>query len=853
MNENEKILPVFIEDEMQKSYLDYSMSMITSRALPDVRDGLKPVHRRVLFGMDELGVHHNRQPKKCARVVGDVIGKYHPHGDTAVYDSLVRMAQDFSMRYKMVNGQGNFGSIDGDPPAAMRYTECRMEAIAEEMLADLDKETVGFVSNYDDSLKEPSVLPSKVPFLLVNGTTGIAVGMATNMAPHNLNEVVDAINLVIDDPETPIDDIFKVLPGPDFPTGGVIYGRSGIYQAYRTGRGKVVIRAKAQVDKKPNDREEIIISEIPYMVNKSNLLEKMADLVRQKTIPGISFIRDESDRRGLRIVVGVKKDDYADVVLNQLYKYTNLQTTFGIINLALVDLQPKLLNIKEMISHFIEHRHDVVVKRTQYDLNKAKDKAHILEGLRIALDHIDEIVALIRASSSPDEAQRKLQEQFGLSEAQAKAILDMRLHRLTSLERDKIEQEYQQLLKLISELTEILEDKGKRMQIIKDELKELKQRFGDPRKTEISDATSDVDIEDLIAEEDMVITMTHEGYIKRTAITTYRAQARGGKGVKGMESKENDFISTLFVASTHAYILFFTNTGRCYWLKVYKMPEAGRNSRGKPIVNLINLRPEEKIAAFVPVREFDDNHFIIAATKMGVINKQPLSSYSNVRRDGVNAINLDEGDALIECSLTSGDNDIILGTKNGQAVRFNENAARVLGRNTRGVKGITLRNDDFVVGMIIVSEDHNVLTVTKKGFGKCTKVADYRRTNRGGTGIINIKVSEKNGPVVSLKGVQGEYDLMIITRKGIIIRLDVNKISIIGRNTQGVKLISLDQGDEVIDVELCEKSEDQVSETPLETASEDLDESNEQSNVDNQEHSENDENSKGDENQDTHE
>ena len=808
MNETEKISPVFIEDEMQKSYLDYSMSMITSRALPDVRDGLKPVHRRVLFGMEELGLQHNKAPKKCARLVGDVIGKYHPHGDAAVYDSLVRMAQDFSLRYQMVNGQGNFGSIDGDPPAAMRYTECRMTALAEEMLLDLEKETVDWVPNYDDSLKEPSVLPSKVPFLLVNGTTGIAVGMATNMAPHNLVEIVNAITSYIENPEITIEDLFRIVPGPDFPTGGLIYGRSGILEAYKTGKGKVIIRAKAEVQKLANDREEIIITEIPFMVNKSTLLEKMADLVRQKTIEGISFIRDESDRSGMRIVVGIKKDDFGDVVLNQLYKYTMMQTTFGIINLALVDLQPKLLTLKELISHFVNHRHEVVVRRTQFELRKAQERAHILEGLKIALDHIDEIVALIKGSSSPDDAQIKLQERFGLSEIQAKAILEMRLQRLTGLERDKIEAEYQELLRMIKEFTEILANQDLRMKIIKDELIDLKERFGDARRTEIIDATGDVDIEDMIADEDMVITMTHEGYIKRTPLKTYRTQGRGGKGVKGMESKENDFITTLFVASAHTYIMFFTNTGRCYWLKVYRIPEAGRQSRGKPIVNLINLKPEEKIAAFMPVKEFDDDHFIVAATEQGVINKQPLSSYANIRRDGINAINLDDNDRVIECKLTSGDCDIILGTSSGQAVRFHESAARELGRNTRGVKGITLRNDDKIVSMIIVDERDDVLTVTEKGYGKRTPVLDYRKTNRGGTGIINIKVTEKTGQVIALKGVQGNIDLMLITRNGIIIRVDVDKVSKIGRNTQGVKLISLDEGDHVIDIALCERNED---------------------------------------------
>lgn len=807
MDNTEKISPVFLENEMQKSYLDYSMSMITSRALPDVRDGLKPVHRRVLFGMEELSLEHNKPPKKCARVVGDVIGKYHPHGDVAVYDSLVRMAQDWSLRYCMVNGQGNFGSIDGDPPAAMRYTECRMTALAEEMMSDLDKETVDFVPNYDDSLKEPSVLPAKIPFLLVNGTTGIAVGMATNMAPHNLTEIINAVTAVIENPDIQIEDLIRIVPGPDFPTGGLIYGKSGIYEAYKTGKGKIINRAKAEVQKLANEREEIIITEIPFMVNKSALLEKMADLVRQKTIEGISFIRDESDRSGMRIVVGIKKDGFGDIVLNQLYKFTMMQTTFGIINLALVNLQPRLLNLKELISYFIDHRHDVIVRRTQYELKKAQERAHILEGLKIALDHIDEIIALIKSSSSADEAQVKLQERFGLSEIQAKAILDMRLQRLTGLERDKIEAEYQELLRMIKEMTEILANRDRRMQIIKDELIDIKTRFGDPRRTEIVDATGDVDIEDMIADEDMVITMTHEGYIKRTPVTTYRAQGRGGKGVLGMESKENDFITTLFIASAHTYILFFTNTGRCYWLKVYRIPEAGRQSKGRPIVNLIDLKPEEKIASFVPVKEFDNDHFIVAATEQGIINKQPLSLYANIRRDGINAINLDEGDRVIEYKLTSGDNDIILGTSNGQAVRFHESAVRELGRSTRGVKGITLRNEDKVVSMIIISEKDDVLTVTEKGFGKRTPVEDYRKTNRGGSGIINIKVTDKNSRVIALKGIQGSIDVMIVTRNGIIIRVDADKISKIGRNTQGVKLISLDDGDQVIDLALCERDE----------------------------------------------
>jgi DNA gyrase subunit A len=671
---------------------------------------------------------------------------------------------------------------------------------------------VDFVPNYDDSMQEPSVLPSKIPFLLVNGSTGIAVGMATNMAPHNLGEVINGIQAVIANPDISIEDLIKIIPGPDFPTGGFIYGRSGIYEAYKTGRGKIIIRARAEIVKTANDREEIIITEIPYMVNKTSLLEKIADLVRAKEIEGISSIHDESDRSGMRIVIGIKKDDFGEVVLNQLYKFTMMQSTFGIINLALVDLQPVLLNLKELITHFIEHRHNVVVRRTQFELKKAQERAHILEGLRIAIDHIDEIIALIKASSSTEDAHAQLCARFGFSDIQAKSILEMRLQRLTALERDKIENEYNELLKVIEQMKAILEHRELRMNIIADEMREIKDRYADPRKTEIIDATSDVVIEDMIAEEDMVITMTHEGYIKRTAVSTYRQQGRGGKGVKGMDSKENDYITTMFVASTHAYILFFTSKGRCYWLKVYRIPEVARQSKGKPIINLVDLQPDEKIASFVVVREFDSNHFIVAVTERGVINKQPLTAYSNVRRDGIYAFNLDEGDNVIECKLTDGNNDIILGTRTGLAVRFHESAVRELGRNTRGVRGITLRENDSVVGMIIVNEHDDVLTVTEKGYGKRTPVNEYRKTNRGGVGIINIKVTEKVGRVVSLKGVSGDYDLLIITKNGIIIRTGIDKISVIGRNTQGVKLISLEESDTVIDITLCEKGENE--ETP---------------------------------------
>jgi len=812
------IQPVFIEDEMRKSYLAYSMSMITARALPDVRDGLKPVHRRVLMGLEDIGLQHSKPTKKCANVVGHVMAKYHPHGDAAIYDTLVRMAQDFSLRYPMIEGQGNFGSVDGDPPAAYRYTECRMTSLAEEMLADIEKDTVDFVPNYDDSMTEPSVLPAKVPFLLLNGSTGIAVGMATNMAPHNMNEVINGIVACIDNPDISLIELMQHIPGPDFPTGGLIYGRSGILSAYKTGNGKVIVRARAEVEK-TGEKEQIIITEIPYMVNKGTLLERMADLVREKTIEGISFLRDESDRSGMRIVVGIKKDNFGDVVLNQLYKFTSLQDTFAINNLALVNKQPKQLPLKDIIVHFINHRHEVVTRRTQHDLDKARERAHILEGLKIAIDNIDEIIALIKAAASTEAARLQLMERFSLSEIQAHAILEMKLSRLTGLEREKIEIELAELRRIIDELTAILESLEKRMTIIKDELLDIKKRFGNERKTTIIEADdTDIDIEDMIADEDMVITMTHGGYIKRCAATTYRTQARGGKGILGMESKDDDFIEQLFVASAHSYILFFTTIGRCYWLKVYRIPEAGRQSRGKPIINLISLKPDEKIAAFVVVKEFDDTHFIVSATEKGVVNKQPLVAYSNVRRDGINAMNLDDGDRMIECKLTNGNNDIILGTAQGQAVRFHESAARELGRNTRGVRGIRLVGEDHVVSMIIANESQQVLTVTENGYGKRTDVAEYRKTNRGGSGIINIKTSERNGNVVSLKSVTSNDDIMLMTKNGIIIRFDVSRISVIGRNTQGVRLINLDEGDRVVDIALCDKqpeSETEAAATPL--------------------------------------
>ena len=830
--EGSSILPVFLEDEMRKSYLAYSMSMITARALPDVRDGLKPVHRRVLMGLEDIGLRHSKPTKKCANVVGHVMAKYHPHGDSAIYDTLVRMAQDFSLRYPMVEGQGNFGSVDGDPPAAYRYTECRMTPLAEEMLADIEKETVDFVPNYDDSLTEPSVLPSKLPFLLLNGSTGIAVGMATNMAPHNLGEVIDGIVACIDNPDITVLELLAYIPGPDFPTGGIIYGKAGILSAYKTGNGKLIVRAKAEVEKQ-GDREQIVITEIPYMVNKAALLERMADLVREKTIDGVSFLRDESDRSGMRIVVGIKKDSFSDVVLNQLYKFTSLQDTFAVNNLALVNKQPRQLPLKDLIVHFIDHRHEVVTRRTQYDLTRAQERAHILEGLKIAIDNIDEIIAIIKASPSTDEAKRRLIERFSLSELQAHAILEMKLHRLTGLEREKVEAELAELARLIGEYTAILASRERRMSIIKDEIIDLKKRFGDERRTEIVDASGDdaeIDMEDLIPDEEMVVTMSHSGYIKRCAVTTYRSQARGGKGIMGMESKDDDFVESLFVASSHAFILFFTTAGRCYWLKVYKIPEAGRQSRGKPIVNLVSLKPDEKIAAFVAVREFDESHFIVNVTERGVVNKQPLAAYANVRRDGINAMQLDDGDRMIECKLTNGNNDIILGTATGQAVRFHESAARELGRNTRGVRGIRLAGGDRVVSMIIVDDSQQVLTVTENGFGKRTELAEYRKTNRGGSGIINIKTTERNGSVVALKGVTDANDIMLITKNGIVIRCNVARISVIGRNTQGVRLINLEDGDKVVDIALCDKFDEPLPVVEAATTSPNTTEANSKAN-----------------------
>ncbi len=810
----EKIIPTYIEDEMKSSYLDYSMSVIVSRALPDVRDGLKPVHRRILYGMNELSVYHNRPYKKCARVVGDVMGKYHPHGDSAIYDSIVRMTQNFSLRYPLINGQGNFGSIDGDSPAAMRYTECRMHKLSEEMLMDIDKETVSFSPNFDESLNEPTVLPGAFPNLLANGASGIAVGMATNLPPHNITEIIDAIIATIDNPELTVEEYEKIILGPDFPTGGIIYGREGIKNYFRTGRGRVVVRAKAQFEKLKNERINIVITEIPYQVNKSNLVEKIADLIRHKKVEGISDLRDESDKDGMRIVIELKRDAHEEVILNQLYKYTSMQTTFGVIMLSLVDNAPKVLTIKQAITYYLKHRHDILVKRTKFELAKAEDRAHILEGLKIALDNIDAIIALIKKSKDTKDAKTNLMEQFALSDRQSTAILEMRLQRLTGLERDKVEQEYLDIIKQIEELRFILDNEPKRMAILKDECLYIKDKYGDERRTQIVDAEGEFSIEDVIANEDMAITISHQGYIKRLPLNTYRSQNRGGKGITGMGTKNEDFVEHFFTGSTHNYILFFTSLGKCYWLKVYEIPQAGRLAKGKALINLLQLEKDEKIKSFVLVKNFSDkeyidNNYIVMATQRGIINKMKLSAFSNPRRNGIIAIKLEGDDDLIESKLTDGSFHVILATKNGQAIQFNESAFREQGRGTHGVRGIRLAQGDSVVAMVASPNTHStLLSVTENGYGKRTNISDYRVTNRGGKGIINVQTSDRNGSVVSVKEIGDTDDLMIISRSGIIIRMKATSISTIGRNTQGVRLIKLQANDVVIDVAKVDSKED---------------------------------------------
>ncbi|MFQ5586367.1 MAG: DNA gyrase subunit A [Thermodesulfobacteriota bacterium] len=786
-------IPVYIEDEMKKSYMDYAMSVIIGRALPDVRDGLKPVHRRILYAMHEMGVEWNKAYKKSARVVGDVIGKYHPHGDAAVYDAITRMVQDFSLRYPLVDGQGNFGSIDGDPPAAMRYTEVRMTRLAGELLADIEKETVDFSPNYDDSLTEPVVLPAAFPTLLVNGASGIAVGMATNMPPHNLTEVIDAIIHLVKNPNADVNKIMEFIPGPDFPTAGFIHGREGIRSAYTTGRGVIQLRARVITEKHPRTgRQSIIITEIPYMVNKARLIEKIADLVRDKKVEGISDIRDESDREGMRIVIELRKDEVAEVILNNLFLHTQMQTSFGIINLAIVDGRPQVLTLKEMLNQFIRFRKEVVTRRTTFELRKAKERAHILEGLKIAIDNLDEVIKLIRQSKSPKEAKEGLIKKFGLTDVQAQAILDMRLQRLTALEREKILEEYKDILKLIKRLEAILTDERLLLNVITDELTAIKERYGDERRTEIIEETGEITLEDIIADEEMVVNITHGGYIKRNPTSLFRIQRRGGKGKTGMTTKEEDFVEHLFVASTHSHILFFTDRGKAYTLKVYNIPQAGRAARGKAIVNLLNITKGEKLTAFLPVKEFGEGRHIVMATSQGIVKKTDLMAFASVRSGGIIAINLDKGDTLISAKLTDGASDLFISTRNGQAIRFNEGQVREMGRNARGVRAIRLGKEDEVVSMETLEDGVTILTVTERGYGKRTAIDEYRSQQRGGSGIINMKVTGKTGKVVGIAQVRVEDELMITTDRGKIIRISMKDIHVIGRNTQGVKLIDID-------------------------------------------------------------
>lgn len=798
--ERQRVEKIFLEEEMRSSYLDYSMSVITNRALPDIRDGMKPSNRRILVAMNDLNLAPGRAHRKCAKICGDTSGNYHPHGEQVVYPTLVRMAQDFNMRYPLVDGQGNFGSIDGDEAAAMRYTEARLTPIAVEMLADLDKETVPFMDNYDGTLREPRVLPGKFPNLLCNGTSGIAVGMATNTPPHNLREIVDAIIHVIDNPESTNRDLMRIVPGPDFPTGGIINGREGIRQAYETGKGHIPVRAKAVTEHGKNGKDSIVITEIPYQVNKANLILRIADLVRDKKIDGISDLRDESDRDGLRIVVELKRDMPPEVVLNQLYAHTTMQQTFSVQMLGLDHGVPVTLSLKQMIQSFVDHRHEVVVKRTEYDLRKAEDRAHILEGYRIALDNIDAVIELIKKSKDTPTAREGLMKKFKLSERQATAILEMRLQRLTGLERQKIEDEYAELIKLIAKLKSILDSRALRMQIIKDELIEMKTKYGDDRRTEIQDAAEELTMEDLIAEEDMVITISHQGYVKRLSVSAYRRQQRGGKGVIGVETKEDDFAEHLFVASTHDYILFFSNRGQCYWVKVHEIPTGGKLAKGKPIVNLCQISKEEHVTAFCNVREFAEDKFVMMATRKGIVKKTSLDAFSNPRKAGVNAMNLPVEDELIDVRITDGTYDVVLGTRKGMAIHFKEDNVRPMGRTAYGVKGINLAPGDYVVDMVASKGESSLLVVTENGYGKRTEISDYRITNRGGKGIINIKASERNGEVVAIRDVLEQDELILITHKGIANRQTVKDIKVIGRNTQGVRLISLKGGDKVTDV-----------------------------------------------------
>jgi len=804
-----KNILVNIEAEMKKSYMDYAMSVIIGRAIPDVRDGLKPVHRRVLFAMHEMGNRWNKSYKKSARIVGDIIGKYHPHGDVAAYDTLVRMAQDFSLRYPLIDGQGNFGSIDGDPPAAMRYTEVRMARIAEEMLADLEKETVEFIPNYDESLTEPTVLPSRLPILLLNGSGGIAVGMATNMPPHNLTEVVNGTIALIENPQITVDELMVYIQGPDFPTAGFINGKEGIVSAYRTGRGIIRIRARALIERNArNDKESIIVTELPYQVNKASLIERISELVKEKKISGIVDLRDESDREGIRIVIDLKKDEASGIILNQLYKHTQMENTFGIIMLAIDKAQPRVFNLKEILESFVDFRKQVVIRRTQFDLARARERAHILAGLIIALQQIDAVIAVIKKSKNPQEASASLIEAFGLTEVQAKAILEMRLQRLTGLEREKIETEHREVMSLIASLQGILDDPRKILDVIISELEEIKARYGDERRTEIVVSSEDIDIEDLIVEEDMIVTVSHFGYIKRNAVSLYKSQRRGGKGKVGMGTKEEDFVEKIFIASTHHYVLIFTNKGKVHWLKVYQIPQGGRAAKGKAVVNLINIAPGERMAAILPIRDFQEGKSIVMVTKKGIVKKTELAAFSNPRAAGIIAMSIDEGDDLIDVQLTLGNQELFMGTRKGMAIRFKEEDVRDMGRTARGVIGIRMDEDDVVVGVEIPTEGNSVVTVSEKGFGKRTSVAEYRLQGRGGRGIINLKTVPRVGMVSGILQVTGDEDLMLISDTGNIIRVKVDAVPLIHRSTQGVKLIDLAPEERLVGMARAEREDE---------------------------------------------
>lgn len=802
-NGGEKIIKINIEEEMKSSYIDYSMSVIVSRALPDVRDGLKPVHRRVLYGMSELGVTSGKPFKKSARIVGEVLGKYHPHGDSSVYMAMVRMAQEWSLRYPLVDGQGNFGSVDGDSPAAMRYTEARLERVAEDMLIDLEKDTVDMMPNFDESLKEPTVLPTRIPYLLVNGASGIAVGMATNMPPHNINDAIEAICAYIDDNDVDIEELIRIIKAPDFPTGGTIYGYAGVKEAYRTGRGRVVIRSKTSVEVAPNGREKIIVHEIPYQVNKAELISRIADLINEKKIDGISNINDESDREGMRIVIDVKKDAISNVVLNTLLKHTALQSSFGVNNVALVHGRPKLLNLKEIIRHFVDHRHEVVIRRTEFELKQAEKRAHILEGLIIACDNIDEVIRIIRGSKTPDEAKSTLMERFSLTDVQAGAIVDMRLRQLTGLEQDKLRAEYDEIEKLIAHLNEILANVELRMQIIKDELLAVKAQYGDERRTDIVYASEEFNPEDFYADEEMVITISHMGYIKRTPLSEYKVQNRGGVGSKGSATRDEDFLEHMIMATMHNTMLFFTEKGKCFWLKVYEIPEGTKQSKGRAIQNLLNIEPDDKVKAYINLLDLKDtdyinSNYIVLCTKKGIIKKTTLEAYSRPRQNGVNAITIKEGDQLLEAKLTNGENDIMIAVKSGKAIRFPENKVRPMGRTASGVRGIWMEEGDEAIGMVCVEPTNaNILVVSENGYGKRSAIEDYRITNRGGKGVKTINMTEKTGNLIALIDVTDEDNLMIINRSGLTIRLEVESLRVMGRNTQGVKLINLRNDDSI--------------------------------------------------------